>query len=58
MKDPNWSEQKMEAIIRTFEAKIDNDSTFDAANKQLLKDGFRESVKKAFETANTKTEER
>ncbi len=53
-----WSEKKMETAIRQFESKLDNDDTLDAANKQLVKDGFRKSLKKAFEAERAKTEGR
>lgn len=43
-----WSPEQMEAEIQRFNTRIDNDDTIDAANKELLKKGFQESMKEAY----------
>ncbi|MGO8733528.1 MAG: hypothetical protein ACLQVM_12135 [Terriglobia bacterium] len=42
--------KQMEADIQRYNAQIDNNNTIDAANKELLKKAFRESMQKSYET--------
>ena len=53
---PANGEQQMEADIQQFDARIDNDDTIDAANKELMKESFRKSLKESYEATAAKIE--
>lgn len=55
-KNAKWSPERMEAEIQRYNTRIDKDDTVDAANRELLKKGFRESMKKAYEARAAQTE--
>jgi hypothetical protein len=50
------AEPYLEAQIRRYNKRVDNDDAIDAANKELLKENFRARLKQSYEASSAKTD--